>query len=101
MSVVQNAKGAVDSANKTLATVNGAAGDVRITLGDAQKAIESAKALLARAQTGGGLIATLVERPPARGKPAGFRGLNLRQRGVLFYKNSAAPPPTATPRPVR
>ena len=99
--VVQNAKGVVDSANKTLGTVNGAAADVRTTLAGAQKTIDSAKALLARAQTGPGLIATLLNDKKLSADLQSFAA-NLRQRGVLFYKNSPAPASaTPTPRPVR
>lgn len=102
-SVVQNAKVVVVSANQTLGTINSAAGDIRTTLDDAQKAIATAKEMLTKAQTGNGPIATLLNDRQLSENLKVFVA-NLRQRGVLFYKNSAAAPspgaPVRPPRPV-
>jgi ABC-type transporter Mla subunit MlaD len=94
--VVQNAKSAIDSAKVTLGTVNAAATDVRPVIDDAQKALESAKGLLAKAQTGNGPIATLLN---DRVISDNLKALvaNLRERGILFYKNKGNDVPAATP----
>jgi ABC-type transporter Mla subunit MlaD len=96
-SVVLNAKGAVDSAKQTLGTVNAAADDVRITITDAQKTLDSVRDLLAKAQTGNGPIATLLNDGQMS---ANLKALvaNLREHGILFYKNKPGPA-TAAPTP--
>jgi phospholipid/cholesterol/gamma-HCH transport system substrate-binding protein len=92
--VVRDAKGTIDSAKVTLGTVGSAATDVRSALDTAKKTLESAQALLARAQTGNGLIATLLN---DRKISDDLRALvqNLREHGILFYKNRAATPAAA------
>jgi phospholipid/cholesterol/gamma-HCH transport system substrate-binding protein len=86
--VVLNAKGAVDSAKETLGTVNAAAADVHTAIDDAEKTLQSARDLLAKAQTGNGLIATLLNDPQLSQNLKIFVA-NLREHGVLFYKNPA------------
>jgi len=92
--VVQNAKGAIDSAKITLGTVNAAASDVRTAIDDAQKTLETAKALLVKAQTGDGPIATLLN---DRQISDNLKVLvaNLREHGILFYKNKGTTPAAA------
>jgi len=97
--VVQDAKGAVDQAKQTFGTVNAAAGDTRTAIDQAQKALESAQTLLARAQTGDGLIAALLN---DRQLTENLRALvaNLREHGILFYKNRPnGPAAAASPAP--
>jgi phospholipid/cholesterol/gamma-HCH transport system substrate-binding protein len=104
--VVQNAKEAVDSAKVTLGTVNSAATDVRGAIDAAQKTLQTARELLAKAQTGNGLIATLLNDPQIS---TNLKALvaNLREHGILFYKNkagtggTAAAAPDGTPAPGR
>jgi ABC-type transporter Mla subunit MlaD len=92
--VVQNAKGAIDSAKVTLGTVNAAAADVRTAITDAEKTLDSVRSLLAKAQTGDGPVATLLN---DRQISENLKALvaNLRERGVLFYKNKGTTPAAA------
>ncbi len=97
--VLVNAKGAVDSAKVTLGTLNATADDVRTAIIDAQKTLDSARTLLATAQTGNGLIPTLLN---DREVSDNLKALvaNLREHGVLFYKNKAdGAAPVASPAP--
>jgi phospholipid/cholesterol/gamma-HCH transport system substrate-binding protein len=97
--VLVNAKGAVDSAKVTLGTLNATADDVRTAIIEAQKTIESARTLLTTAQTGNGLIPTLLN---DREVSDNLKALvvNLREHGVLFYKNKAdGSAASATPGP--
>jgi phospholipid/cholesterol/gamma-HCH transport system substrate-binding protein len=86
--VVQNAQGTVDAAKQTMTTANAAAGDLRGTLGDARKVLDSAKALITKAQTGDGLISTLLNNRQLSENLAALV-VNLRQHGILFYKDRA------------
>lgn len=86
--VVQNAQGVVTSTQKTIGTVDAAAGDIRTAVGDARKVLGNANGLVAKAQTGEGPIATLLNDRELSGN---LRALviNLRTHGILFYKNRA------------
>jgi len=97
-SVVQNAKGAIDSAKVTLGTVNAAAVDVRTAITDAEKALESAQTLLAKAQTGQGPVAVLLNDRQISEDLKAFVA-NLREHGVLFYKNKTGSPASPAPPP--
>jgi len=97
-SVVLNAKQAVDSAKVTLGTVNSAATDVRGAIDDAQKTLEAARSLLAKADTGDGPIATLLNDRQISDNLKTFVA-NLREHGILFYKNKAGSPAAASPAP--
>jgi ABC-type transporter Mla subunit MlaD len=94
---VQDAKQAIDSAKLTLGTVNSAAGDVHTTLDDAQKALAGVQSLLAKAQTGNGPVATLLNDKQISDN---LKALveNLREHGILFYKNKGAASPTPSSR---
>ncbi len=96
--VVLDAKQTIDSAKVTLGTVNSAAGDVRSTLADAQKVLESGQGVLNKAQTGDGVVATLLN---DRSIADNLRALvaNLRAHGILFYKNRADGAAAASPAP--
>jgi ABC-type transporter Mla subunit MlaD len=94
--VVLNAKGAVDSAKQTLGTVNAAAADVHTAIDDAKTTLAAAQELLAKARTGNGPIATLLNDPQLSQNLKVFVA-NLREHGVLFYKDkpaAAAPSPS-------
>ena len=95
--VVLNAKGAVDSAKQTLGTVNAAAADVLSAIDDVKVTLAAAQQLLTKARTGNGPIATLLNDPQMSQNLKIFVA-NLRERGVLFYKNkepAAAASPAA------
>jgi ABC-type transporter Mla subunit MlaD len=83
-SVVVNAK-------TTLGTVNAAAADVHTAIQDAEQTLSAARGVLAKAQTGDGPIATLLNDAQLSQDLEAFVA-NLRQHGVLFYKNGAAAP---------
>jgi len=93
-SVVQDAKQTIDSAKQTVATVNTAASDLRPTIDDAQKALESARSLLAKAQTGNGPVATLLNDTLISENLKALVA-NLREHGILFYKNRTGGSPPA------
>jgi phospholipid/cholesterol/gamma-HCH transport system substrate-binding protein len=79
----------VDSAKQTMGTVDKAAGDLRITMEEARKTMTTAKELMLKATQGNGLIPTLLNDGQLS---ANIKALisNLRQRGVLFYKDVTA-----------
>jgi phospholipid/cholesterol/gamma-HCH transport system substrate-binding protein len=97
--VVQGAQGAVDTAKKTLTTADAAASDLRTVMSDTRKVLDAAGDLLKKAATGDGLIGALVSDPKLA---EDLRALvaNLRQRGVLFYRD-AAPKLREPERPAR
>jgi len=86
--VLQNAQGAIDATKQTMTTANGAAGDLRGAIADARK-------VLRRATEGDGAIAALLSN---RELGDNLKALiaNLRQRGLLFYRDTA-PRPAQTP----
>ncbi len=86
--VIQNAQGAIDATKDTMNTANGAAGDLRNAIGDARK-------VLRRATDGDGVIATLLSNREL-GENVKALISNLRQRGLLFYRDTA-PRPSASP----
>jgi len=102
--VVNNGNDAINSAKTTLATINTSAADARTVidgankaLASAQSALDTARDVLARAQTGNGPVATLLNN---RELSDNLKALveNLREHGILFYKNrpadgSASPAP--------
>lgn len=103
--VIQNAQGAVDATKQTMTTANAAATDLRTTVVDARKAIGSAKEafdaykdLAKKAANGDGLLGTLISNRELSNNLKALVG-NLKERGVLFYKDSArgpAPAPAST-----
>jgi len=92
----------VVDAKTTLGTVNSAAADMHTaidaadkTMDTAQKALDSVRELIAKAETGDGPIATLLNDPQLSQNLKVFVA-NLREHGVLFYKNRE---PAASPTP--
>lgn len=102
-SVITDVKGAVETAKKTMTTADAAANDLRAGMADARKVLDAAKDVMRKASQGDGLLPTLLtDRQLADNVKALVA--NLRQRGVLFYKDTAVEPrpkPTPSPRPVR
>ncbi len=90
----------VDSAKGTMKTIDGAAGDLRLTLGDFRKTSVSARSLLEKASSGQGPIGTLVSDKKAAEDLKALIS-NLRRSGVLWYKNRGVEEPVrpATPLP--
>jgi ABC-type transporter Mla subunit MlaD len=91
----------VDSAKGTMKTIDGAAGDLRLTLGDFRKTADSARSLFTKATTGEGPLGTLIS---DKKTAEDLKSLisNMRRSGVVFYKNRPVEPtPTATPAPKR
>jgi len=102
--VVTKSQEAVDSAKLTLKTVDGAAGDLRLGIGDFRKVADSAHSLLNKANAGDGTLGMLLA---DKQTAENLRVLiaNLRRSGVLFYKDRPAAVaesgPTPTPRSKR
>lgn len=91
--IMTGAQGAVDKANQTMTTVRDAADSLKTTL-------QNARDLMDKASHGDGLVSQLINN---RQLADNFSALvvNLRKRGILFYKDTtpAAPPaPTPVPR---
>ena len=98
--VVSKTQEAVDSAKITLKTVDGAAGDLRLGIGDFRKVADSARSLLNKANNGEGPLGMLLTDKQAADN---LKALitNMRHSGVLFYKDRPLPisEPTSTPTP--
>lgn len=102
--VVAKTSEAVDSAKITLKTVDTAAGDVRLAIGDFRKMADSANTLVKKATTGEGTLGTLIsDRQTAENLKTLIS--NMRRSGVLFYKDRplpgaevSTPPPRARTR---
>ncbi|MEP6670441.1 MAG: MlaD family protein [Chthoniobacter sp.] len=95
---------AVDSAKVTLKTVDGAAGELRLGIGDFRKVADSARSLLNKANSGEGTLGLLLADKQTADNLKALIG-NMRRSGVLFYKDRPLPAeePAAvpTPRPKR
>ena len=109
--VVLKTQEAVDSAKGTLKTVDGAAGELKLGIGDFRKVADSAHTLLNKANSGEGTLGLLMA---DKQTAENLRALiaNMRRSGVLFYKDrpvtqvesspgSAVGAATPTPRPKR
>ena len=102
--VVTKAGDAVDSARLTLKTVDSAAVDLRLAIGDIRKVADSANALVRKATSGEGTLGMLIS---DKQTAENLRTLiaNLRRSGVLFYKDRPLPetevstPPPKVSRP--
>ena len=102
--VVAKTSAAVDDAKAMLKTVDGAAGDIKLAIGDFRKLTDSANGLVKKATTGDGTLGTLIsDRQTAENLKALI--INMRRSGVLFYKDrplsgtEASTPPPAAVRP--
>ena len=103
--VVAKTSAAVDDAKVMLKTVDGAAGDIKLAIGDFRKLTDSANGLMKKATTGDGTLGTLIsDRQTAENLKTLIA--NLRRSGVLFYKDrplpgtesATPPPPVSRPR---
>ena len=90
----QDLDSVVVNAKTTLGTVNATATDMQTAISDAQKTLEAARDVLAKAETGNGPVATLLNDAQLTQNLKNFVA-NLREHGVLFYKNKE----NATPAP--
>jgi phospholipid/cholesterol/gamma-HCH transport system substrate-binding protein len=91
----------IDKADATMGSAKETADKLQLVAGDARKTIQSASRVMNAAMSGNGLLALLLTNQNVAND---LRALisNLRQHGVLFYRDSAArsaPPPAATPSP--
>ena len=97
---VQKVDGVMDKAGETMDSAKKAADDLPQAIADARKTIQAATALIEKASTGKGAMATLLSDKEFADD---LRSLvsNLRTHGVLWYRDSAAkeqPRPTASPK---
>ena len=81
--------GVIAKADVTLSSTKKAADDLQLAVADARKTIQAAGQVMRAAMTGNGLLATLLTNEEVGNN---FRALisNLRNHGILFYRDSAA-----------
>ncbi len=89
--IAKSAQETVDKAGQTMNTAKDAAEDLRKTL-------ENARNLLQKASQGDGLIGQLINNKQLADNVNALV-LNLREHGVLFYRNSADKSSAASPTP--
>lgn len=94
--VVETAGTTMESANTTMLTANEAANDLRKAIEDARAALAEVQTALQKANTGDGLLPTLLT-DKKLSEDLRALTLNLRRHGVLFYKDSAIPTRRAEP----
>jgi phospholipid/cholesterol/gamma-HCH transport system substrate-binding protein len=93
--------GVIAKADETMGSAKAATDKVQDVAGDARKTIQSAGKVMNAALSGNGLLAMLLTNPALANDLQSLIS-NLRQHGVLFYRDSAgraAPPAKATPAP--
>ena len=98
--MVHRTQAVVDSAQGTMKTLDGAAADLRLTLGDFRKTSDSATKLFNKASAGEGALGTLISDKQTAEDLRVFIA-NLRRSGVLWYKNRPVveEPPIPKPKP--
>lgn len=97
--MVGKAQEVVDSAKGTMKTIDDAAGDLQLTLGDFRKTSGSARSLLDTAASGDGALGMLMTNKEAAEDLKALIS-NMRRSGVLFYKDRALEKAESpTPRP--
>lgn len=84
--VVDRTQETMDAAKSAMKTVDGAAGEVRLTLGDYRKVADSARVLLGKASSGDGTLGMLISDRQAADNLKALIA-NLRRSGVVFYKD--------------
>ena len=89
--IVKNAQEAIDNGKQTMITANAAAADLR-------KVLDSAKTVMQKATQGDGLLPAMLNN---RELTENFKALviNLREHGVLFYRDSNKGAAAAAPSP--
>lgn len=98
--VVAQAQSAVATAGKAMESTQIAASELKLALEDSRKLIASAQATIRMVQAGPGLVPALLADKQMSDDVRAFIA-NLRERGVLFYKDRSEPKPATTPRPRR
>lgn len=98
--VVKNASGVMDSTKKTMESANAAAVDIRGAIADSRKVIETARLLLRRFSEGNGPIPTLLSDKTLSDNLKALVA-NLRQKGILFYKDVTPRTIELNPKPSR
>lgn len=96
--VVTKTHEVVDAAKGTMKTVDGAAGDLRLALGDYRKVADSAHSLLTKASAGEGALGMLISDKQTADNLKALIA-NMRRSGVVFYKDRPTPVTEATPKP--
>jgi len=96
--VVLKTQETVESAKGALKTVDGAAGELKLGIGDFRKVADSAKTLLNKANSGDGTLGVLMA---DKQTAENLRALiaNMRRSGVLFYKDRPATSADSVPGP--
>jgi len=85
----QKVDGVLDKANETMDSAKKAADDLPAAIVDARKTIQAATELIQKASTGKGAMATLLSNQEFANDLKALVS-NLREHGVLFYRDSAA-----------
>ena len=80
--------GVLEKAEATMGSTKQAADDVQVAIADARKTIQAATDLIRDARTGNGMLATLLSNQEVA-KDLQALVSNLRDHGVLFYRDSA------------
>ena len=98
-STVDNARETMAGARKMMETTGAAANDVRGVVGEARGVIQSAQSVLKSMQSGPGTLPMLLSNREVAGN---LRALiaNIRQHGLLFYRDSAAKRDAAEQQPI-
>jgi phospholipid/cholesterol/gamma-HCH transport system substrate-binding protein len=95
--MVNRTQEVVDSAKGTMKTIDGAADELKLTLGDFRKTSDSANTLLTKATHGQGALGTLISDKQTADDLKALIA-NMRRSGVLWYKNRPVEP-EQTPKP--
>ncbi|HZE12379.1 MAG TPA: MlaD family protein, partial [Chthoniobacterales bacterium] len=85
----QKVDGVLDKASETMDSAKKATDDLPAAIADARKTIQAATELIQKASTGKGALATLMSNPEVANDLKALIS-NLREHGVLFYRDSAA-----------
>ncbi len=84
--VVKSAGGVMDSTRQTMGSANTAAVEIQSAIADSRKVIEAARIVLKRFSEGNGPIPTLLSDKTLSDNLKALVA-NLRQKGILFYKD--------------
>jgi ABC-type transporter Mla subunit MlaD len=81
--------GVIEKAGATMESSKKAADDVQLAIADARKTIQAMTDLMRDAKSGNGMLATLLSNQEVANDLKALIS-NLRDHGVLFYRDSAA-----------
>ena len=93
----------MDTAKGAMRTIDGAAGELKLAVGDYRKVADSARILLGKASNGDGTLGMLISDHQAAENLKALI-VNLKRSGVVFYKDRPLPAaeiPASTPAPPR